>query len=161
MVVGTVIPLVGLSYLEDEDDSERVLVHEFMDAHGLLHELSDEIAKLLDPKVTHIGVGFAYNKQVVKVVEFLSIKPLMINQLTESEDGGVDVRGMMLSSSVGLYAARIVAVKNLKKDIKVVGPANIQFDKVTKNFIINLEGPLENVFYSDDVKILEVFIRSK
>lgn len=50
-----------------------------MDAHGLLHELSEEIAKLLDPKVTHIGVGFAYNKQVVKVVEFLSIKPLMIN----------------------------------------------------------------------------------
>ncbi len=67
----------------------------------------------------------------------------------------------MLSSSVGLYAARIVAIKNLKKDIKIVGPANIQFDKVTKNFIINLEGPLENVFYSDDVKILEVFIRSK
>jgi hypothetical protein len=79
MVVGTVIPLVGLSYLEEDNDNDQLLVNEFMDAHGLLHELADEIAKLLDPKVTHIGVGFAFNKQVVKVVEFLSIKPLMIN----------------------------------------------------------------------------------
>jgi hypothetical protein len=31
----------------------------------------------------------------------------------------------MLSSEVGLYAARIVAVKNMKKEIKVVGPPNI------------------------------------
>lgn len=95
----------------------------------------------------------------MKVVEFLSVKPLMINQLTESEDGGVDIRGMMLSSEVGLYAARIVAIKNLKKDIKVVGPPNIQFDKNTRTFIITIEGPVENVFYSDDQKILEIYIR--
>ena len=42
--------------------------------------------------------GFACNKQVVKVVEFLAVKPLMITQLTEAEDGGVDIRGLMLSS---------------------------------------------------------------
>jgi hypothetical protein len=39
----------------------------------------------------------------------------------ESEDGGVEVRGVMLSHA-GIYAARIVAVKNMKKDIKVVLP---------------------------------------
>jgi hypothetical protein len=50
-----------------------------MDAHGLLCELMEELEKLLDPKVTHIGVGFAWSKSQVKVVEFLSIKPLMIN----------------------------------------------------------------------------------
>ena len=72
-----------------------------MDAHGLLCELGEELEKLLDPKASHIGVGFGWNKQQVKVVEFLSVKPLMINQLTESEDGGVDIRGMILSSESG------------------------------------------------------------
>jgi hypothetical protein len=33
-----------------------------MDAHGLLCELADELEKLLDPKTTHVGVGFAWNK---------------------------------------------------------------------------------------------------
>lgn len=159
MIVGPVIPLVGYSYIEEEDVDDRVLHHEFMDAHGLLCELEDELEKLMDPKVTHIGVGFSWNKQCVKVVEFLSIKPLMINQLTESEEGGVDIRGMMLSSEVGLYAARVVAIKNLKKDIKVVGPPNIQFDKNTRTFIITIEGPIENIFYSDDPKVLEIYIR--
>lgn len=83
----------------------------------------------------------------------------MINQLTESEDGGVDIRGMMLSSEVGLYAVRIVAIKNMKKDIKVVGPPNIQFDKNTRTFIITIEGPAENLFYSDDPKVVEIYIR--
>lgn len=79
MIVGTVIPLVGYSYLEEDDAEDRVLHHEFMDAHGLLCELEEELDKLLDPKVTHAGVGFAWNKQQVMVVEFLSIKPIMIN----------------------------------------------------------------------------------
>lgn len=62
MIVGPVIPLIGYSYLEEDDVDDRVLHHEFMDAHGLLCELGEELEKLLDPKVTHIGVGFAWNK---------------------------------------------------------------------------------------------------
>jgi hypothetical protein len=102
-----------------------------MDAHGLLCELEDDKEKLMFPKYTHIGVGFAWNRAQVKVVEFLTEKPLMINQLSESEDGGVEVRGSMLyipapdqkeNLIVGLYAARIASIKNMKKDIKVVGP---------------------------------------
>ncbi len=63
MIVGNVVPLVGYSYLEEDDGDDRVLHHEFMDAHGLLCELSDELEKLLDAKTTHVGVGFAWNKQ--------------------------------------------------------------------------------------------------
>jgi hypothetical protein len=65
----------------------------------------------------------------------------------------------MLSNEVGLYAARIVSVKNPKKDIKVVGPPNIQLDKATRNFIITIEGPSDGLFYSEDPKILEIYIR--
>lgn len=65
----------------------------------------------------------------------------------------------MLSNEVGLYAARVVSIKNLKKDIKIVGPPNIQFDKNSRTFIITIEGPVDNVFYSDDPKIVEIYIR--
>ena len=79
MVVGDVITLVGFSNLEDEDNDDKVLYNEFMDAHGLLCELEEDREKLVHPKYTHIGVGFAWNRQQVKVVEFLCEKPLMIN----------------------------------------------------------------------------------
>ena len=65
----------------------------------------------------------------------------------------------MISADVGLYAARIVAIKNQKKDIKIVGPQNIQFDKSSRNFIITIEGPSDGLFYSEDPKILEIYIR--
>lgn len=55
-------------------------------------------------------------------------KPFIINKVSSSEDEGVEVRGIMLSDNkgdVGLYASRIVSIKNLKKDIKLVGPPNI------------------------------------
>ena len=35
----------------------------------------------------------------------------------------------MLSDKAGIYAARIVPIKNMKKEVKIVGPANIQFEK--------------------------------
>lgn len=61
----------------------------------------------------------------------------------------------------GLYAARIISIRNQKKDIKLVGPSNIHFDKNTNQFIIAIEGPVENLFYSDDPKILELWVRDK
>lgn len=168
MIVGDVTTLVGFSNLEEEDNDDKILYNEFMDAHGLLCEMEEDRQKLTFPKFTHIGIGFAWNRAQVKVVEFLTDKPLMINQLSESEDGGVEIRGAMLyippadqkeNLIVGLYAARIASIKNMKKDIKVVGPQNIQMDKNTRSFIINIDGPLENVFYSDDPKVLEIYIR--
>jgi hypothetical protein len=164
MIVGGVTVLVGMSLLEEDDDmggdgSNRVIRGEFMDAHGVLCELQSDLERMIDGKYTHVGVGFAWNKEKVLVVEFYSVKPVVINQLTESEDGGVDIRGTMLSTEVGLYAARIVAIKNMKKDIKVVGPPNIQYDKATRTFIITIEGPSDGLFYSEDPKILEIYIR--
>ena len=54
---------------------------EFMDAHGLLLELQYELGQLTEKSYTHVGIGFACNAQKVKVVEFLSTKPLIINSI--------------------------------------------------------------------------------
>lgn len=86
----------------------------------------------------------------------------MVNQLNESEDGGVEARGVVLNKSVGIYAARIAAVSKMAKDVKAVGPGAIQYDKASGNFIINLSGPLEDVFYNGpDPKVIQFYIRSK
>jgi hypothetical protein len=66
---------------------------------------------------------------------------------------------MMLSSTAGLYAARITAARNLKKDVIAVGPSNIQYDKSKHQFIIQFKGPLEDIFYSEDQKMLELYVR--
>lgn len=161
LLVGQMVSLIGMSLLEeeDEDGGNRVIHGEFMDAHGVLCEYQADLERMIDPQYTHVGIGFAWNKEKVLVVELYAVKPLVITQLTESEEGGVDIRGSMLSTEVGLYAARIVAIKNQKKDIKVVGPPNIQFDKATRQFIITIEGPADGLFYSEDPKVLEIYIR--
>lgn len=68
------------------------------------------------------------------------------------------------NNEVGLYAARIVSIKNLKnnvkKDVKLVGPPNIRMEKTTKEFEIHIDGPLDNIFFSsDDPKVLEIYVR--
>jgi hypothetical protein len=84
MIVGGVTVLVGMSLLEEDDDmggdgSNRVIRGEFMDAHGVLCELQSDLERMIDGKYTHVGVGFAWNKEKVLVVEFYSVKPVVIN----------------------------------------------------------------------------------
>ena len=67
----------------------------------------------------------------------------------------MEVRGIVLNKEIGLYAARIVSLSKMTKDIKVVGPQNIQFAKNSGNFIVHLPGPLDNIFYCyEDLKVL-------
>ena len=51
---------------------------------------------ITDAQYTHVGVGFAANKQMVKIVELLSSRPVMINNLNHTEDGGIEVQGLNL-----------------------------------------------------------------
>ena len=154
-VVGEVVPLVGFALLEEDEDHQEPLHENCMDAHGLLLELEYELAVLADANNTHIGIGFAYTKEQVKVVEFVTKKSIHCNQLNVAEDQGVEARGIALSKEVGLYAVRIVALSKMKKDIKVIGPGNIQYQKSTGSFIVNIPGPVEDVFYCyDDLKVL-------
>ena len=57
---------------------DKIMMAEHMDAHGLLLELQDEREKLVSDKLTHVSVGFGSNNKVVKVVELLSERPMVI-----------------------------------------------------------------------------------
>jgi hypothetical protein len=46
----------------------------------------------------------------------------MVNQLSQTEDGGIVASGIVLNKEIGLYAARVVALSKMNKDISVVGP---------------------------------------
>lgn len=134
-----------------------------MDAHGLLFELENERKTILDEKFTNIAVGFAFNKQQVKIVELYFRKSIIIHQLSGTEDEGVEVQGQMLPNEekkydFGVYAVRIASLKNLKKDVAMVGPPGIKFDASTQKFTVKFKGPLD-AFYSDDEKILELYMR--
>ena len=132
-----------------------------MDAHGLLLELEHEMKVLCDPNNTHIGIGFAYNNEQVRVVELVTQKTLMVNSMNESEDGGVEARGLILDKEkVGIYASRITSISKMNKDIKAVGPPNIQYNKAEGTFIVTIPGPLDDLFYSkSDPKVMQFYIR--
>jgi len=132
-----------------------------MDAHGLLLELEEELDLLCGADFTHCGIGFAFDKHQVKVVEFLTTKTVMVNQLNQSEDGGVEIRGVVLNKKVGLYAARIASLAKLdKKEQYKAGPQNIQFNKSTGNFILTFPGPINDGFYFyEDLRVLQLYIR--
>jgi hypothetical protein len=133
-----------------------------MDAHGLLLELEFELKVLADANNTHIGIGFAMNKNQVMVVEVVSEKPILVSHVMESGDGGVEARGIVINQKIGIYAARIASVNKLNKDIKVSGPQHIKYDKGTGEFSIIIAGPIENLFYcNEDPKLLQFYINDR
>jgi hypothetical protein len=119
------------------------------------------LGEITNKNITHFGIGLAESKDEVKVVEMLTIKHLTVNTMGQSEDGGVEIRGMILNLNVGLYAARIISRHNAKKDFALVGPTGIKIDKATGQYIIQFKGPLDNVFYNqEDPKIVEIYVRT-
>ena len=163
-VVGEVTTVHGIAYLEEDVVSkDPTKKDEYMDAHGLLLELQHELGVLTDKKYTHVGIGFACNMQKVKVVEMLLVKPIMINHVGQTEDGSVEVRGSVLDKTVGIYAARIVAQSNMKKEISVGGPAAIDFNKGTGEFSIILKtAGIEGIFFNqEDPRFLELYIQRR
>jgi len=157
-------PIVGHAYLDEDDlPKDKIMKNEYMDAHGLLLELQHERKLLTDKALTHVGIGLAANNSIVKVVELLSVRPIVITRLEQNESEGVDCRGLIIGEKVGLYASRIVSSSNMKgKPICLTGPPGIQLNKTTREFVIQFPGPLDNVFYSkDDEKYLEVYLRDK
>jgi hypothetical protein len=69
-----------MAYLDEDDmPKDKIMMHEHMDAHGLLLELQAERELLCADTLSHVAIGFASNNRVVKVVELLSERPMKIN----------------------------------------------------------------------------------
>jgi hypothetical protein len=91
------VAVIGHAYLDEDDlPKDKTMMNEFMDAHGLLLELKEERTKLCDAEITHVGIGFAADKSVVKVVELISKRQVVVNAVTQNEQGGVRVDGYMV-----------------------------------------------------------------
>lgn len=80
---------------------------------------------------------------------------ITIRSIQETEDGSVEIRGRMLEDKYGLYAAKVINL-DTNKDIISVGPEKIDFDRKTKDFILNLA--IENPFKGPR-KLIEYFVR--
>ena len=133
---------------------------EHMDAHGLLLEMQTEMQILSDSKATHIGVGFAEDSTKVLVVELIAESSLVVNTLQPGEDGSIHVEGLNLDpTNAGLYAARIVSTTDPRKVSGLIGPASMQYDKATHRFSLTFKPPEEDVFYNNDPKVLELYVR--
>jgi len=155
--------VVGHAYLDDSDPvTDKVMMNELMDAHGLLLELQAEREKLCHAELTHLGIGFAANGEKCIVVELLSQRACAIHRLMPNEDEGVRINGSMLSKTVGLYAARIVGASKMDKALGkgVVGPPQMQLNKDTMEFIIEIPGPIEDLWHNkEDPRYVEIYVR--
>lgn len=82
---------------------------------------------------------------------------LAIQKICDGEDGGIEVRGKMLATTHGLYAVRLQNI-DTRKDIEIIGPQFIEFDRHTKEFIafIDCEETIAN-----SNKIIEMYVRIK
>ena len=69
---GDYICLIGEAFYDSDTGDEKELQEAFMDAHGLLFELEEELTTILDPKNTHVAIGFAWSSNQVKVIQLFS-----------------------------------------------------------------------------------------
>lgn len=81
---------------------------------------------------------------------------ITIRRIQEGEDGGVEVRGTMIDDKYGILAARVLNV-DTNKDVLVVGPEKIDFDRKTKDFIVYLN--FENPFKGQRNLVIEYYVR--
>ena len=59
----------------------------------------------------------------------------------------------------GIYAVRVCNQK--KKESAIIGPQNISVDKSNMTFVATFTGPIQDVFYSEQPKFLEIYLRVK
>lgn len=157
-VIGDQQAIIGYSYLDDDNQPQDVTkLAEFLDAHGLLLEMQEDLDVLMNKDYTHVGVGFAADNRMVKIVELLSARPVMITSLNP-EDKDIVVQGQILKpKEFGIYACRVVSKSNEDKALATAGPYNITIDPETHNFTIIFESGGEDLFFNGEPKMLEIW----
>lgn len=155
-IFGDVKLVYTISKFEEDTNISETFHQDFLDLGYLLLEVETDRKVLLDPHANHVGIGVTMTPENLILVEVFSQKMLAITKISDGEDGGIEVRGRMLTDARGLYAVRLQSLE-AKKDY-VIGPENIEFDKNTKDFIVFLDVE-ESVGSSN--KIMEFYVRVK
>mmetsp|Transcript_9577 Transcript_9577/g.18670 ORF Transcript_9577/g.18670 Transcript_9577/m.18670 type:complete len:799 (+) Transcript_9577:1780-4176(+) len=158
--VGRMTSITAITFLEDDSADPSVLKEAFLDNHGLLVEMHRDL--LLREDINHVGIGCALQDMRICLVYCFSVKPLTVTEIFESEEGGIEVQGIMLVKDVGLWAVRLVESMSQKERL-IVGPQHIDFKKKDLTFTVDLRLE-EGITYSADgsgAYLIEMFVRKK
>ena len=101
--------------MEEDHADINELREDFQDAHGLLIETDREM--VMSNELNHVGLGLAAQDMRICLVEIFNNRDVAILSISDGEEGGVDVRGKMLNTKVGLYAISVVERSNRTKSI--------------------------------------------
>jgi hypothetical protein len=155
-IFGDLKVVYTISRFEEDANISETFHQDFLDLGYLLLEVETDRQVILDNHFNHIGIGVSMTAEKMILVETFSQKLLTISKISEGEDGGIEVRGKMLTSERGLYAVRLQSVE-AKREL-LIGPENMEFDRNTKEFIVFLDTE-ETVGSSH--KIIEFYVRVK
>jgi len=155
-VFGELKVVYTISRFEEDANISETFHQDFLDLGYLLLEVETDRQVILDGHFNHMGIGVAMTAEKMILVETFSHKMLTITKISEGEDGGIEVRGKMLTNERGLYAVRLQSIE-AKREL-LVGPESIEFDRNTKEFIAFLDTE-ETVGSSH--KIIELYVRVK
>jgi len=145
-----------VSKFEEDANISETFHQDFLDLGHLLLEVESDRKVLLDANVNHIGVGVSLTQENLILVEVFSSKLICVTKISDGEDGGIEVRGKMLTDQKGLYAVKLQNMEDKKEQL--IGPENIEFDRNTKDFIAVIDTD-ESIGSSH--KIIEFYIRVK
>lgn len=82
---------------------------------------------------------------------------MAITRINDGEDGGIEVRGKMLVSDIGVYAVRLHNL-DTRKDVVIIGPPNIEYNPKGGEFTAVLD--CEETIGSSN-KTIELYVKSK
>ena len=154
--VGKYVCCTAVTYLEEDSGDINHLIEPFLDAQGLLLETHRDI---LLGDFNHVGIGVGVQgKRLVLVLGFTK-KSLKITEVDKADDD-ITIKGVMMRTDAGVYAARIVDVVSMKEKA-IVGPYMISFDPLASTFIATVPYP-DGVEYGPEGKgknFLEIYVR--
>jgi len=155
-VLGDLRLVYTISKFEEDVNISETFHQDFIDLGHLLLEVETDRRVLLDPSMNHIGIGVTMTPENLILVEVFSNKLVTVTKISDGEDGGIEIRGKMLSDTKGLYAVKLQTIE-AKKDF-LVGPENIEFDHNSKDFIVFLD--VDEAIGGSN-KLIELYIRNK
>ena len=135
---------------------------DFLDCHSVLVEFDKERANIMSEEFNFIGVGLAYNKDSVCVVDIFFKSKVNINEITiDYNQNMLQVKGTMLDETKGVWAMRVLDKENIKKELMIISPQYINYNRENLQFTGLFEGADKVMQLMEKELFLDVWIRNK